>query len=76
MIQASLQAMGTSLMIFGSNKLVFNMLNFRIPVVYATLLLMRWLKKLIPVLGFRFDYKIYLKILFPLWLEMFSNLVF
>ena len=54
MVRASLQAMGTSLMIFGSNQLVFNMLNFRILVVYATLLLMRWLKKLILVLGFRF----------------------
>ena len=54
MVRVSLPAMGTSLMTFGSNQLVFNMLNFCILVVYVTLLLMRWLRKLVLVLGFRF----------------------
>ena len=37
---------GMSLMIFGHNLLGSNMLNFLILAVYATLLLMHWLKKL------------------------------
>ena len=54
MARVSLQAMGMSLMIFSHNLLGFNMLNFHILAVYATLLLMRWLKKLSLVLVFRF----------------------
>ena len=49
MVWVSLPAMGTSLMTFGSNQHVFNMLIFRILAMYVTLLLMRWLRKLVLV---------------------------
>ena len=47
MVRVSLPAMGTSLVTFVSNQLVFNILNLSILAVFVTLLLMRWLRKLV-----------------------------